>query len=160
VRVFSVSSVFSFFSFSFLKLVASNMISLSFFIPSLHHLGSPRVDQNALAIIHNGFVATPRSPSGVQEEFYRQPIFMPCANRSTRENPQFLTPCISAQRFIDYAPYVALLDLLVNIHLSTGAGRDEFYRLRIPHNDIGYWRRDNKNSSSRICRKVISDIQI
>jgi hypothetical protein len=104
--------------------------------------------------------ATPRSPSGVQEEFCRQPIFMPCANRSTRANPQFLTSSISAQRFIDYTPYVALLDLLVNIHLSTGAGRDDFYRLRIPHNDMGYWRRDNKNPSSRICRKAISDIQI
>jgi hypothetical protein len=55
---------------------------------------------------------------------------------------------------------VALLDLLVNIHLSTGAGRDEFYRLRIPHNDMGYWRRDKKPLPSRICRKAISDIQI
>jgi hypothetical protein len=55
---------------------------------------------------------------------------------------------------------VALLDLLVNIQLSTGAGRDEFYRLRIPHNDMGYWRRDNKNPVSGICRKAISGIHI
>jgi hypothetical protein len=155
VRVFSVSSVFSLFPFSFLRLVASNMISLSlfFFIRSLHRLGSPSVDQNAHAIIHNGSVVTPRSPSGVQEELCRQPIFMPCANRSTRANPQFLTSSISAQRFIYYTTYVALLELLVNIHLSTGAGRDGFYRLRVPHNDMGYWRRDNKNPHREYAEK-------
>jgi hypothetical protein len=69
----------SFFPFSFLKIVAFNMVplSLNFYFHSLpHFVLTPRVDHSALVIIHIGLVATPRSPSGVQEKFCRQTIFV------------------------------------------------------------------------------------
>jgi hypothetical protein len=119
--------------------VASNIVSISsFFIPSLLRLGSPRVDQSALAIYaFDLLLLQDRSPALKENAVGSRASCCVLTGRLGQAiSPLPLSFGFAIHRLCPtHRPHRLACEYSPVNH-----------RLRIPHNDMDYWRRDNNKN--------------